>query len=561
MHVLRKILVFCLIIVVTTSPTAAWFDDVSDELEPEVIEFLREQGVGEATQNFYPRRPISLVEFLSMGLALAGVEELSGNATTRFSDVPTDAWFAAAVAKADELGALSEFRGEKLLPHRPLNRGEVVTIGLKLFGIGVPPALPDEEFGFRDVSENHRLARFIFRALKIGVIDPIVDDEFGITRRVNRAEAATFFYKLATFEAGPTIVIQSGVTSVPGFPLFERVWSEAEGRFLFEENVDLEKMLHSAVAGMISSLDDPYSEFYTPEQTQLQTGDLSGEIEGIGVYIEADPEGRGVVVVAPLFSSPAERAGLRTGDVIIAVDGESLNGLPLIEATNLTRGAAGTTGKYTILRDDKEFVVEITREKIKLDTVSVEFQNGIAIVDINQFTSALPDDFAKIVKRIQEQRPRGLILDLRNNGGGLVNSAVDLLGYFLPNGAIVAYQEFREGLESQNIDYRTDRDPSLNGIRTLVLVNRGSASASEIVAAALQDHNIGSVIGEQTFGKGTVQEINFFGDGTALKLTVAHWLSPHKQPIENQGVTPDFEAVDDPETPNDEAIEQALEMF
>lgn len=561
MQTFRKFLVSFLIFVLAIIPTFAWFDDVTDELAPNVIEFLRENGIGESTQNFYPKRPISLAEFLVMGLTLAKVEDLTGNATTRFADVPVDAWFASAVAKADSLGLLGEFRGKNLLPNRPLNRGEIVSLGLKIFGIGVPTTTSDEEFGFRDVGKKHRLARFIFRAVKMGIIDPLTDDNFGITRRVNRADAATLFYNLANFVEGPTVIIQNGISQIPGFALFETIWSEAKNKFLFEEKVNETKMLHSAIAGMIEALDDPYSEFYTPEQTQQQTGNLSGEVEGIGVYIEADPEKRGVVVVAPIYNSPADRAGLRAGDIITAVGNKLLAGLPLEEAASYTRGPSGTTEKYTILRENHEFIVEIIREKIRLDIATVEFQNDIAIIDINQFTAALPDDFAKIVKQIEERRPRGIILDLRNNGGGLVNSAVDLLGYFLPKGAIVASQKFREGLESRNLDYRTTREPSLNGIRTFVLVNRGTASASEIVAAALQDHSLGSVVGEQTFGKGTVQEINFFVDGTALKLTIAHWLSPKQQPIQGSGVTPDFEAVDNPETPNDEAIERTLEMF
>ncbi|MCF7846214.1 MAG: S-layer homology domain-containing protein [Candidatus Peribacteraceae bacterium] len=561
MQFFRKLLIGFLAFAVLAGPSLAWFDDITDELTPETIEFLRNNGVGEASQNFYPNRPVSLAEFLVMGLTLADVAGLQANATTRFEDVPADSWFAGAVAKADDLGLLADFRGDRLLPNRPLNRGEIVSLGLKIFGIGVPTAVSTEDFGFRDVGKNHRLARFIFRAVKMGVIDPITDTEFGVTRRVDRAEAATLFYNLASFEEGPTIVIQNGVTRIPNFPLFETVWNEAQNKFLFQDRVDNTQMIYSAIQGMIKSLDDPYSEFYTPEQTQQQVGDLSGEVEGIGVYIEADPEERGVLVVAPIYNSPAERAGLRAGDIITAVDGESLEGLPLLEAANLTRGLAGTTARYTIWRDDHEFTVEIIREKIKLDLVSVEFKNGIAIVDINQFTSALPEDFAKVVEKIKAQRPHGIILDLRNNGGGLVNSAVDLLGYFLPKGAIVASQEAREGYESLNLDYRTEREPIFNGLRTLVLVNRGTASASEIVAAALQDHGLASVIGEQTFGKGTVQEINFFGDGTALKLTIAHWLSPRKQPIDGQGVAPDFASVDDPETPIDEAVDYALEMF
>ncbi|MFH1546845.1 MAG: S41 family peptidase [Patescibacteria group bacterium] len=561
----HKFLLGLLIFLLAGNPVFAFFNDVEDgELAPEVIEFLRANGIGEATENFYPKRPIALVEFLAMGFAAAEVVDLPKNVASRFEDVAAGDWFAPFVAKAEQFGLLEDFRGEKLLPNRPLSRGEAVKLGLEIFGVGVPITLPEEEFGFQDLRKSHRFARYVFRALKAGLVDPISDENFGMTRRMNRKEAAQFFYNLANFEegGGVTIIVQNGQTSeIPGWLLFETVWQEAVEKFLFEEKVNERKMLHGALQGVVGSLDDPHSEFYTPEQTRLQTGSLSGEIEGIGVYIEKDEEDRGVLVIAPIFSSPADRAGLRSGDVITSVDGESLAGLSLAEAANLTRGEAGSTGVYGILRNGKEFEVKILREKIKIDSISVEFRNRIAIVDINQFTSNLPEDFAKIAAQILEQHPEGIVLDLRNNGGGLVNSAVDLLGYFLPEGAIVASQKFRPGLESYNIDYRTSREPILHGFRTLVLVNQGSASASEIVAAALQDHNVASVVGEQTFGKGTVQEISFFEDGTALKLTVAHWLSPRQQPIEGNGVTPDFEAVDNPETPADEALDQVLEMF
>ncbi len=561
MQFFRKMFVGFLIFTIVASPSLASFDDVKDALSPDVVQFLQAYGVGKSTANFFPKRPISLVEFLAMGLALAGVKDLGGNATTRFTDVPADAWFAPVVAKADELDLLGDFRGTTLLPNRVLSRGEVAELGLKIFGIGVPTAANNEEFGFKDVGKNYRFARFIFRAVKMGVLDPISDTEFGTARRVSRGEAAQFFYNLANFVEGPSIVIQTGTTNIPEFVLFQHVWDEAKNRFLYPEKANDSDMLYSAIQGMVKSLDDPYSEFYTPEETKSETANLSGEVEGIGVYIEADPQNRGLVIVAPVYSSPAERAGLRAGDIITAVDGKPLADLPLADAANLTRGPTGTTAKYTILRDGQEFTVEIIRQKIKLDIATVEFQNDIAIIDINQFTTALPEDFAKIAAQISEHHIRGIILDLRNNGGGLVNAAVDLLGYFLPKGTLVASQEFRPELAAENLDYKTERDPTLSGIRTLVLVNKGTASASEIVAAALQDYGAASILGEQTFGKGVVQEINFFNDGTALKMTVAHWLSPKKQEIQGVGVKPDFAAIDVPETPTDEAIEAALAYF
>ncbi len=560
---LRQLLVGLLIFVFAGSPVFAAYDDVRDgELLQEVIQFLQEKKIGDTSANFYPRRPITLAEFLAMGLTAAGVEDFSGS-TSRFSDVGNEDWFAPFIVKAEKLGLLNDFQGDKILPNRPMNRGEVVQLGLEIFGVGVPPTIPDEEFGFRDVRKSHRLARHIFRAVKMGVISPIADDNFGLTKRVDRAEAATLFYDLASFEeiGGTTIVIQNGTSRIPNWELFESVWQETRNKFLFEQSLSNAKMMHSSLQGLVSSLDDPYSEFFTPAQTQVQTSNLSGEFEGIGVYIEKDEGGRGLVIVAPIFNSPADQVGLRAGDIIIGVGGKSLKGLSLEEAANMTRGPSGTTATYQLLREDMRFEVDIIREKIKVDQISMEFRDNVAIFDLNQFTSALPDDFAKIADEIMNQHPRGIVLDLRNNGGGLVTSAVDLLGYFLPEGAIVAQQEFRPELESRNINYNTKRAPILHGFPIMVLVNRGSASASEIVAAALQDHNVASVVGEQTFGKGTVQEISFFPDGSALKLTVAHWLSPRQQPIQGDGVTPDFTAVDNPETPVDEAIDAVLKMF
>jgi carboxyl-terminal processing protease len=561
-NIFSKILLSIIIFILATNSSLAVFNDVKDELTPEIIEWLRENNIGENNENFYPKRPITIAEFLSMGFVAAGVKNIS-NGASRFEDVQPNDWFNPFVVEAEKLGMLNDFRGSKLLPKRPVNRGEAIKLGLELFGIGVPLVLPEEKFNFQDVRKTHRLARYIFRAVKIGIINPESDHSFGITRRISRADAAKLFYNLTNFktEDNTTIIIQNGVSQIPNWQLFETVWRETQNKFLFPEKIQKNKMMYSAVQGVVDALDDPYSEFYTPEQTKVETSNLSGEIEGIGVYIELDKKERGLLIVAPIFNSPADRAGLRTGDIITTVNGKSLAKLPLEEAANLTKGPTASTGIYTILREEQSFKVEIIREKIKIDPISLELKNNIAIVDINQFTATLPEDFGKIAEQIRTQHPRGIVLDLRNNGGGLITAAIDLLGYFLPENSIIAKQEFRTSMEKNNIDYRTKREPAFHGMRTIVLVNKGSASASEIVAAALQDHNVASVAGEQTFGKGTVQEISFFKNGAALKLTIAHWLSPNKRAIQDIGVTPDFDAVDNPETVVDEALERVLEMF
>ena len=215
-----------------------------------------------------------------------------------------------------------------------------------------------------------------------------------------------------------------------------------------------------------------------------------------------------------------------------------------------------------ILRDDKELDFSVTRELVEFDSVTLEFKNNIAVISMSQFGSNTSAEFAEIVEKIIAWRPKGIVFDLRNNGGGLLNTAVNVLGYFLPENSIAAKSHYRDDLKNLNIDYRTTREPTLGNFKTTVLINKGSASASEIVAATLQDYDKATIVGEISYGKGTVQELSFFSDGTALKLTVAHWLSPNEQAIEGNGVTPDIEAVDDEDTENvDEALEQALRLF
>ena len=196
-----------------------------------------------------------------------------------------------------------------------------------------------------------------------------------------------------------------------------------------------------------------------------------------------------------------------------------------------------------------------------IKSVDTTFRNNVAIVKIAQFTAPMVLEFAEAATEILANHPRGIILDLRNNGGGLVNSAVAVLSHFLPKGGLVATQKHRTGLESRDIEYRTNEDPDLNNFKIVVLVNRGTASASEIVAAALRDNNLATIVGETTFGKGTLQELNLFDDGTSLKMTVARWLSPNDDEIQGVGISPDFRIVDDETTTKDEALEKALSLF
>ncbi|MDD3066444.1 MAG: S41 family peptidase [Candidatus Gracilibacteria bacterium] len=565
MRILKKIFTtICIVLVLgNTTAFAGVFSDVNpDTPQGKAIEFLLNKGVGEGAANFFPKRPITLAEFLAMGLQAADVNDLPQNATTRFSDAQ-NAWFTPYVAKADSLSLLEDFKGENLLPNRALTKGEAVKLGLKIFGVGVSLTLPNENFGFTDVKNTHRLARYIFRALKLGVIDPISNTEFGVSQRFTRGEAAELLYNLANSdtEGGGTIIIQNGGSDVPGWQMFQSVWDETVNRFLWKDKIDKTEMMQRAIEGAVNALGDPYSAYLLPSKTTAINQDLSGKTEGIGAYL-SENEAREVVVVAPIDGSPAQAAGIQSGDVIIAVDGKSVGGVSVEAVSAQIRGIAGTTVSLTIRRNGSQLIVSIKRAAIEIKAVNLKFVDGVAVLKLTQFSSAVPAEFAAAVKEIIAQHPKGIVLDLRNNGGGLVTAAVDVASYFLPENSVVTKTQYREELSQFNATQRTTHAPSFTGYKVAVLINKGSASASEIVAAALQDQGVATVVGETSFGKGVMQEINFFGDGTALKLTVAHWLSPKEQPIEGKGITPDIAAVDDTATTNiDEALKRALNLF
>jgi len=555
----RVICTFLIVTIFSVHTAFAGFADVaSDHPHAQAIEYLQARGIGQ--ENFYPRRPITLAEFLVMGFLAADENPTANvqNAPTRFSDVPADSWFAPFVARADRFDILADYQG-RLHAERRITRGEAAKLGLALFGIGVPVHILEEEFGFRDVRPQHRYAPYAYQAAKLGVIDPIDDTTFGVTQSLNRGEAAELLYRLANYKPqnGATFIIHDNQSNVPHIALLETVWNEVQNNFLFEENIDEEIMLHAAIKGAVDALGDPYSTFLPPDKSSAFTDGLAGEIEGIGAYLSEEESGD-ILIVAPIKDSPAEKAGLRAGDIITAVDGVETRGRDLADIIADIKGPRGTTVKLTIKRNGSTLTSTVTRDRIEITSVDLVYTNNFAVISVSQFGSTTSAEFAAVAEDVLQKSPRGIILDLRNNPGGLLTTAVDLLGYFLPNGSVAATAKYRDGTRADTA-YRTEREPVLAKYPMTVLINKGSASASEIMAGALQDHGAATIMGEQSFGKGTVQELSFFTDGTALKLTIAHWFSPREQPIDKHGITPSVEVLDNPDTEYDEALEYALQ--
>ncbi|MDA1060844.1 MAG: S41 family peptidase [bacterium] len=344
--------------------------------------------------------------------------------------------------------------------------------------------------------------------------------------------------------------------------LFWLVWSELEEKYVDVDVIQDESMVYGAIEGMVNALDDPYTVFMTPEQSEQFSSNLEGTLEGIGA--ELTVEDKQLVVVSPLRKSPAEKAGLLSRDIIYKIEGELASKMTLVEAVMKIRGEKGTTVVLTIIRDglDEPFDVSIVRDSIDIESVTVEqLDNEIVYLSVNQFNDKTNDEFGKAISELILNEPKGLIVDLRFNGGGYLDIAVELLSYLLPSDThVVTIRE--RGKEEEKL--LSNGNPKLLNVPLVVIVNDSSASASEIVAGAIQDIKRGIVMGVQSYGKGSVQEVESFNDGSSLRMTIAKWYTPNDRSIDKVGLTPDIivEITDDDiENEYDRQKQEAIEYL
>jgi len=313
-------------------------------------------------------------------------------------------------------------------------------------------------------------------------------------------------------------------------------------KYVHTEKLNGEAMSYGAVKGMVAALDDPYTEFMDPQETIDFNESLNSELEGIGA--EMTVRDQLLTVVSVIKGSPAEKQGIMPDDVILKIDGQVAANLSLTDAIDKIRGKKGTSVTLTVIRKDKRepFEVKITRDTITVASVeSEEVDPGIWHVSINQFSDDTKQEFNRQLNAIKLKNPKGMILDLRFNGGGYLDGAVDILSAFIVGEKQVVAIDYRD--EKLNEKLRTTGLPQFPTLPLVVLINRGSASASEIVAAALQDLKRGLIMGETSYGKGTVQEVDPLPDGSSLRFTIAKWLSPNGRSINEIGVKPDQEVL------------------
>jgi carboxyl-terminal processing protease len=326
----------------------------------------------------------------------------------------------------------------------------------------------------------------------------------------------------------------------PEFATFWEAWSFLNEEFYGEIPPDNERV-YGAIRGMVASFGDQHTGFIDPVRAAVFTENMSGSFEGIGATIRLDEFGR-LVIVDPMPDRPAFKAGLRPGDIIIEVDGQPVESLSLYEDVLLIRGPAGSTVVLTIFREGElePFEISVVRAKIEIEVVEAELLDepgNIGYVQLTQFSQGASDNVAEAIEALVDQGATAIIFDLRSNAGGLLSEAVEVSALFLEEGTVVI--EKLKGDEERRFDANRGRHVALD-VPLVVLINGGSASASEIVAGAIQDYERGTIIGQQTFGKGSVQLPHRLSDGSELRVTVAEWLTPSGRQIHGQGIAPDI---------------------
>lgn len=346
---------------------------------------------------------------------------------------------------------------------------------------------------------------------------------------------------------------------------FWRVWNLMEEKFVAASSTDTvsdEDRLHGAIQGLVRSYDDPYSVFLPPQDAEQFGENIAGNFGGVGM--EVGIRDSLVTIISPLPNTPAEAAGLVAGDVIVEIDGKSTEGMSIDEAVRLIRGEKGTDVELSIFREGAGQLLEIsvTRDTITIPTIETELRDDAFVISLYSFNALAEMRMQEALREYTQSGTKKLILDLRGNPGGYLQSAVAISSYFLPAGEVVVREQFGDG-QSEEV-YRS-QGRTLRQFapeEMVVLVNGGSASASEIVAGALQDYGVATLIGETTFGKGSVQELVELPDGSSLKVTVARWLTPDGRSISLKGLEPDVvveRTVEQLQNDEDPQLDAAIE--
>lgn len=561
---------------------AAVFNDVPKS-HPlyEQIQSLYDKNVtkGYSDGNFKPDQLVTRAELIKMVFTHVGYKPEENTGKTRFQDVPEDSWFAPFVKKGVDIGVVNYSNDLKFSPEEAITKIDALKIIMPLEGIPAPLIDSETVLNFTDVRDESPYSYLVKAAQNSGLQD-LSTDRFEPFKLLTRGDLAYILYRaeiyrqifgFAPYPDGTTTYTDPELTTEeeallnnPKFPIFVDVWSRINQGYLNKKGIDKNELIYQATQGMVNSLGDQYSIFESPEKGREIEDSFDGSFEGIGVIL--DEFENQTIILSVINESPAEKAGLKAGDIINKIDQKSIKGMNGDDITKLIKGKSGTKVELEIKRDQETLTFTIIRDELTIDTVvqqeghPVSIPENIGYLSIYQFTESTGDEFDTLLKTTLAKNPKGLILDLRDDPGGYLETAYQVMEHFIPKDDVLINIEINDRISAEYS--RGKGEIKEKKIPVVVLVNKGTASASEVVAGALQDYKIATLIGETTFGKGTVQEVTNYTDGSFFKLSIAHWLTPDKRDINKVGLTPDIvveETKDDALGKTDTQLQKAIE--
>ncbi len=346
----------------------------------------------------------------------------------------------------------------------------------------------------------------------------------------------------------------TGTNSPSDISVIEEAWGIIHDDYVDKSKLNDAKLTNAAIQAMVEAIDDPYTSYFDAESYKLNMTSLEGSFEGIGATVTAT-EDKKIQIVAPIKGSPAEKAGVKPGDIIAEIDGTSTEGMSLTEAIARIRGPSGTAVKLLMLHEGETapVLIEVVRAKIEVSSVIFEMKGDIAYINITQFSERTNVELSPVISRLASEGAAGIILDMRGNPGGLLDSVVNVASHFIESGVVVETVDNSGRRESLSVR-RTDIFTSLPMV---VLVDKYSASGSEVLAGALHDHERAVVAGTTTFGKGSVNILRQLKDGSGIYITTGRWLTPDGSLIEGKGITPDYPI----EQTGDDAVNWAIDFL
>jgi carboxyl-terminal processing protease len=351
---------------------------------------------------------------------------------------------------------------------------------------------------------------------------------------------------------GVGCVIDATTSTQPDLEVVEQAWEIIFQDYVDKGELDAEALAQGAIRGMVEALDDPYTSYMDAEAYQLSLQDLEGKFEGIGAYVAVRDDQ--IIIVAPIAGSPADEAGIRSGDVILEIDGQSTSDMSLADAVLNVRGPRGTMVSLLVLHEGETEpeLIDIVRAEIEVPSVRFEMMEEIAYINITHFSERTAQELLPVIESLNQQA-EGIIIDLRGNPGGLLNVVVDVTGFFLEEGVVLDVVDN----EGNHDTYWVEPGGITTDLPMMVLVDEYSASGSEVLAGALQDYGRATIAGAKTFGKGSVNILRKLDDGSGLYITSARWLTPNGRLIEGEGIYPDYEL----ELEEEDTIQWALDYL